>query len=104
MGEAKRRKKLDPNFGKIPQKRGQAKLDFKLFKKFMDLPSSFYSKPENATLVEQGLEQFMLMAEQAGVQIPSLPTDPEERQRLLEKFKQGIANTKLELPDGSLFQ
>ena len=104
MGEAKRRKKLDPNFGKIPRKGKKAKLDLELFQKYMDLPTSEYSKPENAALVEQGLEQFMLMAEQAGVQTPSLPTDPEERQRLLEKFKQGVANTRLEFPDGSLFQ
>ena len=70
----------------------------------MDLPSSFYSKPENATLVEQGLEQFMLMREQENGKKSSLPTDPEERQRYLEKFKQAAANStlKIQLSDGEL--
>ncbi|MCH2247407.1 MAG: hypothetical protein MK111_22705, partial [Crocosphaera sp.] len=82
MGEAKRRKKLDPNFGKIPSPR-KAQLDVELFEKYMDLPLSEYSEPEHANLVEKGIEQLFLLAEKAGVEIPDLPTDPEEKQRFL---------------------
>ncbi len=38
MGEAKRRKKLDPNFGKIPRPSKRTKVDLKLLEKYMDLP------------------------------------------------------------------
>ena len=62
MGEAKRRKKLDPNFGKIPGRRSATKLDLELLEKYMDLPLSEHSEPEHAQLVEQGLEQLFLMA------------------------------------------
>ncbi|MCH2228067.1 MAG: hypothetical protein MK033_09855 [Candidatus Caenarcaniphilales bacterium] len=103
MGEAKRRKKLDPNFGKIPKQR-KAQLDVELFEKYMDLPLSEYSEPEHASLVEKGIEQLFLLAEKAGVEIPDLPTDPEEKQRFLHKFKEGMAESRLELPDGRVIE
>jgi hypothetical protein len=104
MGEAKRRKKLDPNFGKSPRRRKETKLDRELLDKYMDLPLLEYSEPEHAQLVEQGLEQLFLMAQQAGVAMPKLPTDPIEKQQLLHKLKQATANSRLELPDGRIIE
>ena len=104
MGEAKRRKKLDPNFGKSPRRRSARKLDLELLDKYMDLPLSEHSEPEHAQLVEQGLEQLFLMAQQAGVAMPNLPTDPIEKQQLLHKLKQGMANSRLKLPDGTIIE
>ena len=104
MGEAKRRKKLDPNFGKNPRRRSATKLDLKLLEKYLDLPVSEHSEPEHSQLVEQGLEQLLLMAQQAGVEMPSLPTEKEEKQRFLHQLKQGMANSRLELPDGRILE
>ncbi len=104
MGEAKRRKKLDPNFGKIPGPSKRTKLDLKLLEKYMDLPLSEHSEPEHSQLVEQGLEQLFLMAKEAGVEMPPMPTDPEEKQRFLHQFKQGMAHSRLELPDGRIIE
>ncbi|NEQ78692.1 MAG: hypothetical protein F6J89_08330 [Symploca sp. SIO1C4] len=104
MGEAKRRKKLDPNFGKIPRPRKGTQFDFELFEKYMDLPLSEYSEPEHAQLVEKGLEQLFHLAQEAGVEMPPMPTDPMEKQRLLHRFTQGMANSRLKLPDGSIIE
>ena len=102
MGEAKRRKKLDPNFGKFPSPGQATKLDFELLEKYMDLPLSEHSEPEHSQLVEKGLEQLFLMAQEAGVSMLPMPTDPEEKQRFLHYFKQGMAKFRLELPDGRI--
>ena len=70
----------------------------------MDLPLSEYSEPEHASLVEKGVEQLFLMAKAAGVEMPTLPTDPIEKQRFLHKFKEGMAESRLELPDGRIIE
>ncbi|NEO99087.1 MAG: hypothetical protein F6K58_10475 [Symploca sp. SIO2E9] len=104
MGEAKRRKKLDPTFGKIPRSKKVTEFDPELFEKYMDLPLSEYSEPEHAQLVEKGLEQLELLAQKAGVEMPTMPSDPMEKQRFLHRFAQGMADSRLELPDGSIIE
>ncbi len=70
----------------------------------MDLPLSEYSEPEHAALVEKGIEQLFLIAKEAGVEMPTLPTDPIEKQRFDDQFKQGMAESRLELPDGRIIE
>ena len=104
MGEAKRRKKNDPNFGKNPRYHSAKELDIELFEKYMDLPLEEHSEPENSQLVEQGIEQLFIMAEKAGIEMPSLPTDFAEKQRFLHRLKQLMANSRLQLPDGTIVE
>jgi hypothetical protein len=66
MGEAKRRKKLDPNFGKNPSPK-KAQLDLELFEKYLDLPLSEYSEPLHANLVEKGNKLPQLAHAEVGV-------------------------------------
>lgn len=104
MGEAKRRKILDPNFGKVPRAKKNTQLDLELFEQYMDLPLSEYTAPEHQELVEKGVEQLFLIAQEAGIKLPPMPTDPMEKQRLLRRFAQGMANSRLQLPDGSILR
>jgi hypothetical protein len=104
VGEAKRRKLLDPNFGKVRQPRKISSVDLEALQNYLDLPLSEYTNPENEALVEKGFEQFYLFAKEAGVKMPPLPTDPSEKQRFLARFKQGMANSQLQLPDGRIVE
>jgi hypothetical protein len=71
---------------------------------YLDWPLSEFTSPENETLVEQGFEQLYLLARQAGVVLPPMPTAPEEKQHFLARFKQGMANSRLQLPDGRIIE
>lgn len=104
MGEAKRRKLLDSNFGKIRQSRNPGSVDLEQLQNYLDLPLSEFTSPENEALVEQGFEQLYLLARQAGVEMPPMPTDPEEKQHFIARFKQGMANSQLQLPDGRIIE
>ena len=95
MGEAKRRKKLDPNFGKIRKNPNNAQLNLNKFQEYMDKPLSEYANPENDALFSEGIEELFLMAKQAGVNLPSLPDDPKERQILLDRIKQEAIKYKI---------
>jgi hypothetical protein len=68
------------------------------------LPLSEYTNPKNEALVEQGFEQLYLKAKEAGVEMPPLPTEPEEKKCFLARFKQGMANSQLQLPDGRIIE
>jgi hypothetical protein len=104
VGEAKRRKLLDPNFGKVRQPRNPSSVDLEALQNYLDLPLSEFTSPENEALVEQGFEQLYLLARQAGVEMPPMPTDPSEKQHFLERFKQNMANSRLQLPDGRIIE
>jgi hypothetical protein len=71
---------------------------------YLDLPLSEYTNPENEALVEQGFEQLYLLAKESGVEMPPIPSDPEEKQHFLARFKQGMANSRLQLPDGRIIE
>lgn len=101
MGEAKRRKKLDPNFGKIRRTPKFKKNELEKFQQFMEMPLSEYANPEKQNLFEEGIEQLCLMGKAAGVDMPELPSDPEERKNFLNKLKERMASTDLKLPDGT---
>ncbi|MGB5594406.1 MAG: hypothetical protein WBM32_22510 [Crocosphaera sp.] len=61
-------------------------------------------RPWLTELEEKGVEQLFLLAEKAEVEMPDLPTDPEEKQRFLHKLKESMAHSRLELPDGTIIE
>ncbi|MEA5537061.1 hypothetical protein [Crocosphaera sp. XPORK-15E] len=94
MGEAKRRQQFDKTFGQV--RRHPKKPDFDIheleqFQRFMDLPRTEFNNSENAELIENGFELLYRMSKGAGVELPPLPEDEDERKRIFQNLKEDMA-------------